>query len=87
VRNAVPYLAAALADPYSAVRYVASRSLHRIDPESDVDYLGSDDERQRAALTILRRWEADHPGQLGAASQLIQRLVGERDNTRVRAME
>ncbi len=90
VADAVPYLAAALADPYSAVRYVAGHSLQKIDPANDFDYLAPPEERQRAQEKIVRHWIAQHPGSERAASTIdsrIKRLIDKRDDSPVRAME
>jgi predicted CXXCH cytochrome family protein len=87
---AVPYLVTALDDPYAAVRYVAGHALQKIVPGIDFDYLASPEARRRAATDILRRWLAQHPmteQQTQAIDARIQALVGQRDNTPVRAME
>jgi hypothetical protein len=84
--KAIPYLVAALADPYAAVRYVAGHSLKAIDPANDFDYLAPPDERQRAADRILNRWLAKSSGNVRNAAH-IEQLIENRDNTNVRAME
>jgi len=87
---AVPYLVAALDDPYAAVRYVAGHALHAIDPANQFDYLAPPEARRQAAETILRRWLAQAPRapqDTQAIDARIQRLVEQRDNTPVRAME
>jgi predicted CXXCH cytochrome family protein len=88
--DAVPYLVAALADPYDAVRYVAAHSLEKLLPGTRFDYLASPAERQRAAEQILRRWRAqaaDKERPIETFEPLIKRLVEKRDNRAVRAME
>lgn len=88
--TAVPYLVAALADPYAAVRYVAGHSLKAIDPTSQFDYLASPAERQQAGDRILKRWIAQSPENehaLSAANARIKRLIEKRDDTAVQAME
>ena len=90
VGDAVPYLVAALADPYAAVRYVAGHALQKIDPAAQFDYLAPIAERQRAADAILSRWRAQHPqtpAQQAAIDARIQRLTEQRDDSPVRAME
>ncbi len=90
VARAVPYLVAAFGDPYAAVRYVAAHALMRLVPGSELDYLAPDAERRRAAEQLLRRWVADHPEATRAAAAIdarIQRLIGQRDDASVRAME
>jgi predicted CXXCH cytochrome family protein len=84
VDDLVPYLVAALDDPYAAVRYVAGHALKNLDPANEFDYLAAPEERRRAADAILQRWRAKHPG---AAVPSVDELVQERDNTPVRAME
>jgi predicted CXXCH cytochrome family protein len=91
---AIPYLAAAMADPYSAVRYVAGHSLKKIDPTSDFDYLAPVDQRQAAIAKILTRWrtqfaagEHDSTMDATAIAGRIKRLIDKRDDTPVRAME
>jgi predicted CXXCH cytochrome family protein len=91
--DAAPYLAAALADPYSAVRYVAGHAIAKIDPESRFDYLAPPDARQHVADEIRRRWIAqDHakpsnPSDPAVIDARIRRLIEARDETPVRAME
>jgi predicted CXXCH cytochrome family protein len=86
--DAVPYLVAATADPYAAVRYVAIHALKKLDPDTDVDYLAPDDDRKRAGDAILRRWAERHPqADLAAIQARITRLIEQRDETPVRAME
>jgi predicted CXXCH cytochrome family protein len=87
---AVPYLVAELADPYSAVRYVAIHALEKIDARVDVDYLASGDERKRAGDAIIARWAKEHPELAKDENEInarILRLVDKRDDTPVRAME
>ena len=83
------YLVAALADPYAAVRYVASYALEAIDAKNAVDYLASPDDRKRAGDQILQRWVDHQPaGVDGAAiNARIAHLLEARDDTPVRAME
>lgn len=90
VGPAVPYLVTALDDPYAAVRYVAGHAVQNILPGAAFDYLAPPDARRRAAAEILRGWLAQHPmteSQTQAIDARIQTLVGQRDNTPVRAME
>jgi predicted CXXCH cytochrome family protein len=90
VSAAVPYLVTALADPYAAVRYVAGHSLQAILPGSAFDYLAPPAVRQQAATAILQRWLAQHSQTEQTAAAIdarIKRLVENRDDTPVRAME
>ncbi|HEU4733346.1 MAG TPA: cytochrome c3 family protein [Kofleriaceae bacterium] len=90
VRAAVPYLVAALDDPYAAVRYVAGHALQAILPGSDFDYLAGPQARRTAAAAILRRWLAQYPQPAESARAIdarIQHLRETRDDTPVRAME
>jgi hypothetical protein len=90
---AVPYLVTALDDPYAAVRYVAGHALQAILPGVTYDYLAAPALRQQQATAILQRWltdRGDHrPSAQDAAAidARIKRLVEQRDNTPVRAME
>ena len=85
---AVPYLVAALADPYAAVRYVAGHALAAIDPANQFDYLAPPEQRKAAADAILARWLA-HAGAVDRAAidGRIRALVQRRDDTPVQAME
>ena len=87
VKGAVPFLVAALGDPYSAVRYVAARSLGRIDAANRFDYVAPPDERQRQATEILGRWRSANPIDLAPIMALVETLRGRRDDTPVRALE
>ncbi len=87
VQEAVPLLVAALADPYSAVRFVAGRSLRHIDAAYAFDYLAPPDERARQADAILRRWRAQPGHDDAPLAPLVERLRQQRDDTGVRAME
>lgn len=55
-----PYLAHLLNDPYSAVRYVAHRSLRRLPgfESFQYDFVGRRDELQRARQRALERWQS-----------------------------
>jgi hypothetical protein len=88
--RAVPYLVAALNDPYAAVRYVAGHALARVMPGARFDYLAAPEARQAAAAEILRRYVAQTPAtelDAEAINARIRRLVEHRDDTPVRAME
>jgi hypothetical protein len=89
-QEGVPYLVAALSDPYSAVRYVAIHALKKIDVRVDVDYLGSDDERRKAGEPIIQRWATEHPELAKDGATINARIlkwIEKRDDTPVRAME
>jgi predicted CXXCH cytochrome family protein len=85
VDELVPFLVAALDDPYAAVRYVAGHALQQLDSSNDFDYLAQPEQRRNAAYKILGRWLAK-PGRV-APAQIVDRLIRERDNTPVHAME
>ncbi|HEX4422566.1 MAG TPA: cytochrome c3 family protein [Kofleriaceae bacterium] len=87
---AVPYLVAALDDPYTAVRYVAGHAVQAVMPGAVFDYLAAPEVRRQMAGAILQRWLAEHPQTPEAAAAIdarIQQLVSRRDGTPVRAME
>jgi hypothetical protein len=96
-KDAVPYLVAALADPYSAVRYVAGHALQKLVPGSRFDYLASPEQRQEAGGAILRSWLDGRGVKIGerglaapdlsAIDSQIQRLIDKRDDSPIRAME
>ncbi|MCA1663485.1 MAG: cytochrome c3 family protein, partial [Myxococcales bacterium] len=87
----VPYLVAALGDPYAAVRYVAGHALAKIDPAAaEYDYLAAVDERRRAAEKILQRWRDKNAAAArdeAAIDARIRSLIDKRDDSPVRAME
>lgn len=88
--EALPYLVSALDDPYSAVRYVAGRSVKQLMPGSEYDYLAAPDVRRQSAGAILRRWLDQRPEDkrdLSTIDRQVERLIEARDNTDVRAME
>jgi predicted CXXCH cytochrome family protein len=88
VGDEVPYLVAALADPYAAVRYVAGHSLEKILPGTQFDYLAAPDERKRAADRILARWRAQGPEKSSDMfDQITKRLIDKRDNSALKGME
>ena len=90
VGKEVPYLVAALVDPYAAVRYVAGHSLETIVPNINYDYLAAPEVRQKTAAEILKRWREQLPLDERGVSEVdvqIQRLIEKRDDTPVRAME
>lgn len=87
---AVPYLVAALDDPYAAVRYVAGHALQAIMAGSEFDYLAPPEVRRKAAAAILERWLARNPQTDDSARAIdarIRQLRAARDDTPVRAME
>jgi predicted CXXCH cytochrome family protein len=84
--DAVPYLVAALADPYAAVRYVVGHAIKTLVPSSVFDYLAPEEARAASAQAILRSWAAQHPLDLAIPGR-IKQLVDRRDDSPVRAME
>jgi len=90
----VPYLAEELKDPYSAVRYIAARSLRSLNGEFravDYDFMASDSDRVVAAQKIGELWTrgrggaavANRPALLLANGELqlesFERLLKERN--------
>jgi hypothetical protein len=52
------YLGQLLVDPYDAVRFIAERSLRRLEPYGSLEYdfLGADDQRQAALQRVRQTW-------------------------------
>lgn len=94
-----PYLAQLLDDPYSAVRYVARRSLQRLPgyEKFPYDYIGPAEERRRAPQRALDIWPVPkttpaRPSVLLEAGGFLQRdkiaaLLKQRNNTPLELME
>ncbi len=91
----VPYLAQLLTDPYDVVRYVAERSLRRIEAYRDVsyDWLAPAADREVAAERLRQRWDERREererksdpavligGDGGLNSQEFKRLVEQRND-------
>jgi hypothetical protein len=73
----VPYLAALLDDPYSAVRFVAARSL-RAFPEfsrESYDFLAPKERRRAVRDAILARFPAERPNLLALVARQDDRPV------------
>lgn len=98
----VPFLTAALADPYPAVRFLAIQSLRRLAgfENAEYDYLGNDQQRARQVADIRRRWDEvratiDHPPTESVPLQpdglpvpeVYQRLLRQRDETPIHIIE
>ncbi len=68
-----PFLAQLLDDPYSAVRYIAARSLKRLPGFQDFpyDFAGAAEERRRAPQRALDRWKNGLANQLDRAGPQI----------------
>ncbi len=68
-----PHLATLLDDPYDAVRYVAARSLGRLNgfTDLDFDFLGAPSTRRDARERALTQWQRDSVGQSKRPSLLI----------------
>jgi len=68
-----PFLARLLDDPYSAVRYIAARTLRTMPGFTDLrfDFIGPAAERQAAAEEVLRRWTTEQAGSSGANARLL----------------
>ncbi|HKQ37725.1 MAG TPA: C cytochrome precursor, partial [Verrucomicrobiae bacterium] len=89
----VPYLGQLLEDPYSAVRYIARRSLRALPgfADFDCDYIAPAADRARARLSIWAKWEqAQKPDRTGPEvlirsdgqmeRQAWDRLLSQRDD-------
>jgi len=63
-----PVLAQLLADPYSAVRYIAGRSLRQLPGFNrfESDFIGTPEEQIRARDRALAQWSKLTPDRLGA---------------------
>jgi predicted CXXCH cytochrome family protein len=99
----VPYLSVLLDDPYSAVRYIAHRSLRTLPgdwKQVPYDFLGPPLERRRSAQQILDRWEKSEAPHLDRSSpemlirsdgglnqEKILQLVKQRDNRSIDLQE
>jgi predicted CXXCH cytochrome family protein len=88
-----PYLAHLLADPYSAVRYIAGHSLRTLPGFENLayDYIGSVDDWLKAQESVLQRWRQTGASDRKSSEILIDaqgevqrdrfaRLAGQRDN-------
>ena len=58
-----PYLTQLLDDPYAAVRFIAERSLRKLDRYQNInyDFLGPSDHRQATRQKVLAVWNDTHP--------------------------
>jgi predicted CXXCH cytochrome family protein len=68
-----PHLAQLLADPYSAVRYIAGRSLRRLPGFGDFsyDFVGPEAERAAARQRALEQWRRREPPERRGADVLL----------------
>jgi hypothetical protein len=68
-----PYLTQLLDDPYPAVRYIAARSLRRIDSFHDFEYdfVGSAEHRQEAQRRARGIWESRRDARLDQTGEAI----------------
>lgn len=83
-----PVLAELLVDPYSAVRFVAGRSLHALPDYAAIEYdfLAPPDERARARVRVLEISAAKgSPG--GLSRDVVQSLLAKRDTRAVTIAE
>ncbi|MCB9832144.1 MAG: C cytochrome precursor [Planctomycetes bacterium] len=74
----VPILGHLLDDPYGAVRYVAERSLRRVDGYADFEYdmLAPGEERRTAIAALRERWQARRRPDLIRDATLLQAADG-----------
>lgn len=97
-----PFLAHLLEDPYSAVRYVAYRSLRTLPHHGDLqyDFIGSREQQARVKKQALDSWNRSRPNQskMGGSRVLldsqgalfqetVDRLIQLRDNRPIRIIE
>jgi len=98
----VPFLAELLTDPYSAVRYIAYRSLRQL-PGFDrlkYDYVGPSQDHAAARKHVLESWEQTHKTKLDRTGlevlihadgnpdrARIDQLLQQRDNRQVELIE
>ncbi len=77
----VPILAGLLDDPYGAVRYIAERSLRRLEGYADFEYDMLDDAatRQEAIRRVMKIWERRRPAGAARGPSLLQRPDGSFD--------
>ncbi|HVY69566.1 MAG TPA: multiheme c-type cytochrome [Verrucomicrobiae bacterium] len=63
-----PFLGQLLADPYSANRYIAARSLRRLPGFAgmEYDFVGPEAGRTKARDQVLAKWQEDKPDRAGA---------------------
>ena len=98
----VPFLAELLDDPYSAVRYIAYRSLRQIPGYGQLkyDYVGPKQELSSARKQVLENWEQTNKSKLDRTGPQIlldangnldrpkiDELLRQRDNRRVELIE
>jgi hypothetical protein len=95
-----PYLGQLLLDPYQAVRFIAARSLRRLEGYNDLayDFENPRDQREAALERVRQRW-SQRPASpddresvlVDASGQLdwdqFRRLLGERDDRRINLAE
>jgi hypothetical protein len=90
----MPYIAPLLVDPYSAVRYIAHRSLRTLPDAADVEYdfLGPLASRESAVAAYSSRWRRGigaraPPSATSLDPGTFGRLLGSRENRRVNLEE
>ena len=96
----VPYLGQLLLDPYDAVRFIANRSLRRLEGYRELayDFELPEQEREVAAEQVQQQWKQRAVSEGGRRSVMIddsgqldwdlfRRLLGERDNRRINLAE
>ena len=84
-----PFLAVALDDPYSAVRYVAGKSLSHLPEFTDIgfDYVGPEEQRARMRRHVLDRWQNQWKGRLpGPDPRLLLTTGAQLDDARVQEL-
>ncbi len=85
----VPFLAEMLEDPYSAVRFIANRSLHTLPKFKDVefDYVGPEKERSAAKQKMLDVWHRNRSSTgKSPGSELLFKPNGQVNQSRFHAL-
>ena len=96
----VPYLGQLLLDPYGAVRFIAARSLRRLEGYKEIDYdFELPAEKREAAVERIRQQWSREPGAMGDRGSVLvdesgqldwdvfRRLLGTRNDRRINLAE
>ena len=69
------YLAELLKDPYSVVRYIAHKSLEKVNESNEIqyDFLASDTQLKAKYLEVLKVWTSEHPPKKTGSNILIKK--------------
>jgi hypothetical protein len=82
-------LAELLVDPYSAVRYVASRSLRALPEYASIEYdfLAPPDERARSRARVLELFATSPTSKGAPPREVVQSLLAKRDDRAITIAE